>query len=135
MKLDEGDSGPEFGYGPLTREDFVRYAGASYDFIPLHHDQAYVQAAGYPTVFAHGLFSAGLLGSYLTRWFGPGCVRRFRVRFRETVWPGDVLSAEGRVVRLWRTTEGARRADLEVALRRQSGAAAAIGTATVVVAD
>ncbi len=135
MKVNEGDAGPEFRYGPVTRADIIRYAGASYDFIPLHHDEAYARQAGYPTVFAHGLFSAGLLGSYLTRWFGPESVRRFQVRFREPVWPGDLLRAEGAVVRLWSTEEGTRHADLEIALRRQTGAAAVTGRATVVVPD
>lgn len=135
MKVEEGDLGPHWRYGPLTREDFVRYAGASYDFIPLHYDDAYARAAGYATIFAQGLFSAGLLGSYLTRWFHPESVRRFRVRFRDLVWPGDTLLAEGRVVRLWQPAGGARCADLEVALRRQDGAAAVTGAATVVVPD
>ena len=41
---------PAFTYGPLTVTDLVRYAGASGDFNPLHHDEAYARAAGLPTV-------------------------------------------------------------------------------------
>ena len=30
----------------VSRPDFVRYAGASGDFVPLHYDQTFVEAAG-----------------------------------------------------------------------------------------
>src|SRR5206468_8125827 len=89
-----GDTGPAFSHGPVTRTDLVRYAGASGDFNPLHHDDEYARASGLPGLMAHGMFSAGLLASFVTRWFGPGSVRRFKVRFKEPVFPGDRLSAE-----------------------------------------
>jgi acyl dehydratase len=80
-------------YGPLTRTDLVRYAGASGDFNPLHHDHEFATTAGLPDVMAHGMLSAGLLASALTRWYGPGSVRRYAVRFQSPVWPGDTLVA------------------------------------------
>jgi acyl dehydratase len=126
-----GDTGPDFTFGPITREDIVRYSGATYDFVPFHHDESYARANGYPTVFAHGPMSFGVLGSFLTRWFGPESVREYGVRFREQVWPGDVLRAEGRVVELIEA-DGERQARVEVALRNQRGEAAVTGSATVV---
>jgi acyl dehydratase len=117
---------PAFSYGPLTLTDLVRYAGASGDFNRLHHDEAYAKAAGLPGVMAHGMLSAGLLGSFVTRWFGPGSVRRFKVRFREKVFVGDRLSAEGRVV-----GEIAGGYALELALKRDDGVAVVTGTAEV----
>ncbi len=80
-------------YGPLTRTDLVRYAGASGDFNPLHHDHEFASNAGLPDVMAHGMLSAGLLASALTKWFGAGSVRRYSIRFRSPVWPGDVLTS------------------------------------------
>ncbi len=77
----------------LTRTDLVRYAGASGDFNPLHHDARFAAAGGLKDVMGHGMLSAGLLASALTRWFGPGSVLRFKTRFRSPVWPGDVLTA------------------------------------------
>lgn len=127
-----GDAGPEFRYGPVTRTDLVRYAGASGDFNPLHHDEEFARAAGLPTVMAHGMFSAGLLASFVTRWFGPGSVRRFKVRFSERVFPGDVLSADGRVERIHVGPDGQRRADLRLRLLRQDGTAVILGAAEVV---
>jgi acyl dehydratase len=126
-----GDTGPAFKHGPVTRTDLVRYAGASGDFNPLHHDDDYARASGLPSVMAHGMFSAGLLASFVTRWFGAGSVRRFKVRFRERVFPGDVLSAEGRVERIHTTPAGERRAELELRLLRQDGVPVILGSAEV----
>ena len=126
-----GDTGPAFMHGPVTRTDLVRYAGASGDFNPLHHDDAFAQASGLPGVMAHGMFSAGLLASFVTRWFGAGSVRRFKVRFRERVFPGDVLSAEGRVERVHATPQGVRRVELELRLLRQDGVPVIVGSAEV----
>ena len=78
-------------YGPLTRSDLVRYAGASGDFNPLHHDHEFATKAGLPDVMAHGMLSAGLLASALTQWFGAGCVLATQYVFasrsgQETCW-------------------------------------------------
>jgi len=121
---------PAFSYGPLSVTDLVRYAGASGDFNPLHHDAGYAQAAGLPGVMAHGMLSAGLLASFVTRWFGAGSVRRYKVRFREKVFPGDTLTAEGRVTGET-SVAGERRLALELALKRQDGAVVVSGTAEV----
>ena len=128
--LKVGDSWPDFTYGLLTRTDIVRYAGASYDLNPMHYDDEIAQSVGYPSVFAHGMFSAGLLGSCLSRWLGPECVRRYTVRFCAIVWPGDVLSAKSRVIRVYEHANE-QRADIELTMIRQTGEVAVTGAATV----
>jgi hypothetical protein len=50
-----GDEMPTGTAGPMTRTDFVRYAGAGGDFHPLHHDEPYAQKFGMPSVFGMGL--------------------------------------------------------------------------------
>ena len=40
-----GDAPPPLVCGPLTRTQFVRYAGASHDFNPNHHDEVYAKAS------------------------------------------------------------------------------------------
>ncbi len=100
IKFDQvkvGDQIPAFVIEGVTRPDFVRYAGASGDFVPLHYDQTFVEAAGIPTVFAQGMFTAGLLSKALTDYVGIGQVRRFKVRFATRVWPGDTVTCRGKV--------------------------------------
>jgi acyl dehydratase len=50
-----------------------------------------------PTVFGMGMLHAGMLGVALARWVGPENIRSFGTRFTGQVWPGDVLTFEGRV--------------------------------------
>ncbi len=114
-------------FPPLTRTDFVRYAGASGDFNPLHHDHAYATNAGLKDVMGHGMLSAGLLGSAMTTWFGPGSVRDFAVRFRAPVWPGDVLTASCAV----RDGKEGGTAELKLVLARGPDDVVVSGTATV----
>jgi len=78
--------------GPISRTDIVRFAGAGGDFNPVHHDELFATNAGYPSVFAMGMLTAGLLGDYVASWLGIDKVRRFDVQFRNPVWPGDTLS-------------------------------------------
>ncbi len=92
-----GDSLPTITIDNVSRADFVRYAGASGDFVPLHYDQTFVEAAGIPTVFAQGMWTAGCLGRCLTDYAGAGNIRRYRIRFSRQVWPGDTLTCRGKV--------------------------------------
>ncbi len=95
--LRAGDTMPVTSFGPLTRTDFVRYAGAGGDLNPIHHDEEFARAAGMPTVFGMGMLHAGVLGNRLARWVGPDNLRSFNVRFTGQVWPGDMLTLTGTV--------------------------------------
>jgi acyl dehydratase len=91
----------EVVFGPLTRHDIVRYAHASGDFNPIHQDEEYARSQGAPTVFAMGMLPAGYLAHAVTDWLGgPQHLRRFKVRFKTRVWPGDELACRGRVTRV-----------------------------------
>ncbi|MGA2409731.1 MAG: MaoC/PaaZ C-terminal domain-containing protein [Candidatus Binataceae bacterium] len=92
-----GDDIPAVVIDNVSRPDFVRYAGASGDFVPLHYDQTFVEGAGIPTVFAQGMWTAGCLSRCLTDYAGAGHVRKFKVRFARQVWPGDTLTCRGKV--------------------------------------
>lgn len=119
-------------HGPVTRTDFVRYQGASGDMNPIHHDEEFATAAGFPSPFSVGMFQAGLLASWATDWLGAENVRNFRVRFKEQVWPGDVLTCTGEVTKDY-DTDGERRVDLELSCTRQTGGVAITAWATFVV--
>lgn len=124
-----GDAAEPRAVGPLAVRDFVRYAGASGDFNALHYDEAYARAAGFPSVFAQGMFDAGVLASYAAAWLGPAGVRRFHARFEEVVWPGDTVTCKGEIVRKYEES-GERRVDVVLQCARQTGEVAVRGEAT-----
>jgi acyl dehydratase len=102
----------------LTRTQIVQYAGASGDFNPIHYDETFATgAAGYPSVFAHGMLTMGLTGRMLTDWLGDGVLHSFGVRFVRQVWPGDSLTARGTVKAVGR--DG--RVEIEIETRNQRG--------------
>ena len=92
-----GDTAPAIDH-ELTRTDLVMYAGASGDFNPMHHDEVAAQAAGLPSVFGHGMFSAGLLATAITNYVGIGNMASYRMRFTKQTWPGEVLSTNVAVI-------------------------------------
>jgi acyl dehydratase len=130
--LAEGSTGPApLVFGPLTRTDVVRYQGASGDMNPIHHDEPFAHAAGYPAPLAIGMFQAGILANWAAAWLGPENVRRTRVRWKEQVWPGDTLTFSGRVVRKYEEASE-RKIDVELLCTRQTGGVAVQGWMTFV---
>jgi acyl dehydratase len=101
-----GDEASPKEYGPMTPQMFVRYSGASGDLNPMHYDDAMAKSAGYPSVFSQGMHVAALLAGYAVEWLGAENVRRFGVRFRNQVFPGDVLTCTGTVSAVADTDEG-----------------------------
>ena len=95
----KGCSGPApLVLGPLTRTDFVRYQGASGDMNPIHHDETR-RAGGRVRGAARrsGCSTRGSLANWAAAWLGPENVRRTRMRWKEQVWPGDMLTFTGKV--------------------------------------
>jgi len=126
-----GDSLPTVTIENVARPDFVRYAGASGDFVPLHYDQTFVEAAGIPTVFAQGMWTAGCLSRCLTDYAGAGNVRRFRARFARQVWPGDTLTCRGKVTGK-KQSDGETLVEGEVEVVNQKGETSVRGSFAVV---
>ncbi|MCU1494574.1 MAG: hypothetical protein JWO62_2338 [Acidimicrobiaceae bacterium] len=113
----------------LGRQALVQYAGASGDFNPLHTDEQYATAvAGYPTVFAHGMLTMGLMGTLLARLFGDGALLTFTGRFATQVWPGDSLDGRVTVIGHEQGADGPL-ASLELLVVRQDGTTVYTGTA------
>ncbi len=121
--LTAGTRLPPRTLGPLTRTDFVRYQGASGDMNPIHHDETVARAAGYEAPLAVGMFHAGALAAHAAERLGPENVRKTRIRWKEQVWPGDVLTLSGEVTRTYEEN-GEKRADVELACARQTGGVA-----------
>jgi peroxisomal enoyl-CoA hydratase 2 len=84
----------------LTRSQLVMYSGASGDYNPLHTDEPFAtQIAGYPSVFAHGMFTMGASARVITEWLGTESLLSYGAQFRGQVWPGDSLTVSASIER------------------------------------
>jgi acyl dehydratase len=101
---------------------------------PVHHDETFAKASGYDAPLGVGMFHAGVMATWACDWLGPENVRAFKVRWKEPVWPGDVLTVGGKVSR--RVEQGGeRRVEVDVVCTKQTGAVAAQATAVFVCPD
>ena len=131
--LNVGDTVEQVVVDGLTRTQLVMYAGASCDFNPLHTDEVYAtQAAGFPSVFGHGMLTMALAGKAVTDYVGDGRLRGFRGRFRDQVWPGDTLTTRLSVEGI-REVDGQPVVTLEIITVNQHGATVFTGTAEAVI--
>jgi acyl dehydratase len=126
-----GDEAPSVTH-KLTRTDLVMYAGASGDFNPMHTDETAAQAAGLPSVFGHGMFTMGLLGTALTDYVGVGNLKSYKVRFTKQTWPDEELTTKI-VVTGTREDGGEQLVDLECSVANQAGETKVAGEAVAVV--
>ena len=132
--LSVGAEAPPLVVENISRTHFVRYAGASGDFNPMHHDETVATSVGNPSVFGHGMLTAGLMARVLKDWFGPAALRRFQVRFSKQVWPGETLTCTAKVTGLRDAEEGGvGLVDVECEVVNQDGEAKLTGTATAAV--
>jgi acyl dehydratase len=123
-----GDTAPPLVIENLTRTNFVRYAGASGDFNPMHHDDTIAAQVGNPSVFGHGMLTAGLMARVVKDWLGPEALRRIQVRFAKQVWPGETLTFTATVTAVHDDT-----VDLDLQAANGDGEVKLTGTATAAV--
>ena len=123
----EGATAPEVSH-TLSRTDLVMYAGASGDFNPMHTDEVSATEAGLPSVFGHGMLTAGILATAVTDYVGVGNLRNYKVRFTKQTWPGETLSTRVVVQRKY-DEDGEHRVDLDCAVVNQDGEAKLTGVA------
>jgi acyl dehydratase len=79
----------------VTRQDLVKYAGASGDFNPIHWNEAVATGVGLPGVIAHGMFTMGAAVQLVTDWAGdPAAVVDYQTRFTKPVLVTDTTGTE-----------------------------------------
>ncbi|MEW9517414.1 MaoC family dehydratase [Streptomyces tubercidicus] len=84
---------------PLTRTLIVAGALASRDYQDVHHDPEAARAKGSPEIFMNILTTNGLVGRYLTDYFGPRCtLRKVAIRLGAPNYPGDTMVLSGTVI-------------------------------------
>ncbi len=129
-KLEVGQTFSAVVVEDLKRTQIVQYAGASGDYNPLHTDEVFAtQAAGYPSVFAHGMLTMGMTGHMVTDLVGDGRLTEFGGRFTSQVYPGDDLTTTARVEAIT-DADGEPMVELSLSTVNQDGAEVFSGHAT-----
>ena len=79
----------------LTRDNLVRYAGASGDFNPIHYRDDVATSVGLPGVLAHGMLTMGLAIQPVSNWVGdPARIVDYQVRFTRPVLVDGTAGAD-----------------------------------------
>jgi len=104
--IPQGATLPVLEQGPITRTQIVKYAGASYDFNPIHHDEEFAHRSLSGGIIAHGMMIMGYLGKCATAYLGTARFSRFRSRNVTMTRPGETLLIEGRVIEKIATAYG-----------------------------
>jgi acyl dehydratase len=116
-----GDELPPLVKPPIDRLQIARYAGAAQDWNPLYLDEPFARNSGFPSAFAPGTLAMASLGELVVDWVRGARLRRFSARFVKIVWPGDVLTARGRVTDRRFEENGRYAIDIEVWAENQRG--------------
>jgi len=96
--IEIGDEIPSLIKAPLSLTTIVKFAGASGDFAPLHHDVDFAKSIGLPHAIAHGPMKLEYMSQIMTNFAGDlGRLKRLEVQFRGMDFPGDVVVGKGAV--------------------------------------
>jgi len=125
-----GDELPPLVKPPVDRLQIARYVGAAGDWNPLYLDEPHARASGFPSTFAPGTIGMGYLAELAADWTRGARLKRLQSRLVKFIWPGDVLTARGRVVERRFEAGDAYTIDLEVWAENQRGELVTRGLAT-----
>jgi len=114
----------------LAPMQFVTYAAAAGDFVPLHYDGAVARAVGHPGIFAQGMLTMALSGRVLSAVVRTERLSRFAARMKAVVYPGDSLTATVAVEALHPPAGPGEPATVDLALTTVNQAGAVVLTAT-----
>jgi acyl dehydratase len=115
----------------LTRDNLVKYAGASGDFNPIHYRDDIAQSVGLPGVLAHGMLTMGIAIQPVAEWIGdPAKIEDYQVRFTR---PVPVDAAEGATVTVTATVAAVAADTARIDLTVVAGGATVLGKARVTV--
>src|SRR5512137_2328864 len=125
-----GDELPPLVKPPVDRLQIARYVGAAGDWNPLYIDEPHARASGFPSVFAPGTIGMGFLAELASDWTRGARLKKLQARLVKFIWPGDVLTARGRVVERRFEAGDTYAMDLELWAENQRGELVTRGLAT-----
>lgn len=107
----------------LTRDNLVRYAGASGDFNPIHYRDDVAASVGLEGVLAHGMLTMGFAVQCVVDWLGgdSGEVLDYQAKFTRPVWVDGTDGADVTVIaKVGALEEQGARIDLTVTFGEQT---------------
>jgi acyl dehydratase len=125
-----GDELPPLVKPPVDRLQIARYVAAAQDWNPLFIDEPHARNAGFPSALGPGMIAMGFLAELAAEWVRGARLRKFQARFVKIVWPGDVLTARGRVADRRFEEPGRYAIDIELWAENQRGELVVKGSAT-----
>lgn len=128
--LREGDELPILECAPGLGQ-VIRYLALNWVFPEFFFDSEAAKAQGMPGTLVPGPLKLGLLYRAIDEWLGDaGFVREVRAAHRRPDLTARPITIAGRVARLYEE-DGARRADLEIAIINEEGQPSVRGFAVV----
>jgi acyl dehydratase len=128
--LREGDELPPLEVRPSLGM-VIRYCALNWNFPPFFYDPEAAKAIGMPGTIVPGPLKLGLLYRAVEEWLGDaGYVRQVRAAHRRPDLTNRPVTVAGRVARVYEA-DGARRADLELAVVNEEGQPSVRGFAVV----
>ncbi|MCA9509005.1 MAG: MaoC family dehydratase N-terminal domain-containing protein [Myxococcales bacterium] len=105
---------------PITRLQIARFAAACDDFSPMGLDEEYAKSAGLGSVYAPGIIALGIIEEGLKTFAQNMSITTLSTTFQRLIWPCDVLSAKGVIVRRYRKNDE-HRVQFSVWVENQNG--------------
>ena len=126
----EGMVIPSATYGPMDRYKYIPIAIILRDTNPLHLNPVYARERGLPDVVQQGPLNETFLYRFLTDWLHkPWDIRKTKLRFASNVFPNDLLTCRGTVIRKY-IENGEPRVDCHIWQENQKGEKILVGEAT-----
>jgi len=94
-----GDPLPIIERPPISRLQIAQFAAATDDFSPLNLDDELAKNAGFNGVYAPGLMTLGFIEEALKAFAGNMRILSLSGTFQRLIWPGDILSSKGLILR------------------------------------
>jgi hypothetical protein len=127
----DGASLPEISL-LVTYQKIVMTPMATWDLFPGHNDPAYAQKQGQKSIYLNTVVLQGFADRVATDWAGPATfIARRKMVVKASVYPGDILTGCGRVVRST-VRDGKRSIDLAIHLQTQSASVCDVDTTIIV---
>jgi acyl dehydratase len=122
--VDEGEDLPHVE-DPITYRRVIMNPATTWDYFPGHHDPEYARSQGQPTIYVNTMHFLGFVDRMATDWAGPrSFIARRKVSMRQSIYAGDTMVGDGKVVRRYTDDSTGRTrhlVDLEMTVKNQHG--------------